>query len=119
MPTQSSSVPAPLLVACLCAQWCGTCRDYEPIFAALQAEFTQVRFKWIDVEDRADLVDPVEVDNFPTLLIALNGQPLFYGTITPHPETLRRLIQNHEEGASQATAQGPDVVQLAQRLQSA
>ena len=119
MPTESTSVPAPLLVACLCAQWCGTCRDYEPLFAALQAEFGQARFQWIDVEDQADLVDPVDVENFPTLLIARDGQPLFFGTVTPHLETLRRLIQNHLESLAKPATQAPDVVQLAQRLRSA
>ena len=119
MPTESVSVTTPLLIACLCAQWCGTCRDYEPLFAALQAEFEQARFQWIDVEDQADLVDPVDVENFPTLLIARDGQPLFFGTVTPHLETLRRLIQNHLDGASQPVAQAADVVELAQRLRSA
>ena len=119
MSTEPVFVPAPLTVVCLCAQWCGTCRDYEPLFAALQAEFAQARFRWIDVEDQADLVDPVDVENFPTLLIARDGQPLFFGTITPHMETLRRLIQNHLEGLSTPATQAPDVVQLAQRLQSA
>jgi thiol-disulfide isomerase/thioredoxin len=90
-----SSAPTPddLLVACLCAQWCGTCRDYQPLFAQLQTEFAHAQFVWIDIEDQADLVDPLEVDNFPTLLIASGGQARFFGTLTPHIETLRRLLQ--------------------------
>ena len=77
-----------------------------------------MRFVWIDVEDQADLVDPVEIANFPTLLIARNAQPLFFGTITPHLETLRRLIKNHLDGAEGAALQPPDVVQLTLRLQT-
>lgn len=83
-----------MLVACLCAQWCGTCRDYQSLFGQLQAEFAPVKFVWVDVEDHADWVDPIEVENFPTLLIAQGETPFFFGTLNPHIETLRRLIQS-------------------------
>ena len=92
MSTPSATAPS-LLIACLCAQWCGTCRDYNPLFKQLQAEFDTLRFVWVDVEDEADLVDPIDVEDFPTLLIASAGQARFFGTLTPHLETLRRLVQ--------------------------
>ena len=97
MPIQPTSPPATLIVACLCADWCGTCREYQPLFEQLQQEFPQARLLWVDIEDEADLVDPIEVDNFPTLLIAADGEPRFFGTVTPHIDTLRRLIQTHQE----------------------
>ena len=116
MSIESVSAPAPLLVACLCAEWCGTCRDYQPLFAQLRTEFPQVRFAWIDVEDESGLVDPVEVENFPTVLIARSGQPLFFGTLMPHLETLKRLIHNHTQPDTKPAPQPDDVVQLAARL---
>lgn len=97
-PTAAPSVPssaAPtLLIACLCAQWCGTCRDYQALFDQLSGEFAQARWLWVDVEDRADLVDPVEVENFPTLLISIGPQAHFFGPVMPHADTLRRLVQS-------------------------
>jgi thioredoxin 1 len=104
-----------LLVACLCAQWCRTCDEYHPLFSRLKTEHPQAQFHWIDIEDEADLVDPIEVDNFPTLLIATDGQARFFGFITPHIETLRRLIQ-----AQQGTlpVANPDVQALVRRLQT-
>ena len=104
-----------LLIACLCAQWCGTCRDYQPLFEQLQAEFGAAHFVWVDVEDEADLVDPIDVEDFPTLLIASGGQARFFGTLTPHIETLRRLVQAQLDCPSPAH---PDatVQALAQRL---
>jgi thioredoxin 1 len=105
-----------LLVACLCADWCGTCREYRPLFNALQREFPQTRFVWIDVEDDADLVDPIEVDDFPTLLIAAHGEPLFFGPVMPHQETLRRLIQTHREPGKPSLAQAPDVRELIRNI---
>ena len=96
-----------LYIACLCAQWCGTCNEYAPLFAQLRADFPHARLAWVDIEDQADLVDPVEVENFPTILIAVDARVRFFGTVTPHIETLRRLIQSHQEDhhASSVNAQ--------------
>ena len=66
----------PLLVACLCAQWCGTCKEYEALFHSLQTEFPGATFRWIDVEDESELVDPIEVENFPTSRLAADAQAL-------------------------------------------
>jgi thioredoxin 1 len=110
-----ASTSAPLLVVCLCAQWCGTCNDYRALFDAMQAEFAQARFVWVDIEDEADLVDPIEVEDFPTLLIASGDTPRFFGTVMPHAETLRRLLQSAAE-ADASTVASPEVSALVQRL---
>jgi len=84
----------PLLVACLCAAWCGTCRDYAPLLAELEQRIgAPVRTRWIDIEDEADLVDGIDVENFPTLLIARGERLLFFGTVLPHSSTLQRLAE--------------------------
>ena len=95
-----------VLVACLCAEWCSVCRDYRGAFEQVRSRFPQARFVWIDVEDQADLVDPIEVDDFPTLLIALGTQARFFGTVTPQAETLERLVRDRT-----ADAVGPAVTQ--------
>lgn len=107
-----------LLVACLCAAWCGACREYEPLFTQLGAEFPHAEFRWVDIEDECDLVDPVEVENFPTLLLAFPGEARFFGTVTPHLETLRRLVLLHSAAsADKSTNALPKEVQgLAERL---
>jgi thioredoxin 1 len=93
MQMPSTPIPTPLLVACLCANWCGTCRDYQPQFEQLAGQFPGVQFVWVDIEDEADLVDPIEVDDFPTILIASPTQAQFFGTVLPHIQTLKRLIE--------------------------
>ena len=115
MTSAISPSPPRLLVACLCAQWCGTCRDYRPLFDQLQAEFAAAQFIWIDIEDEADLVDPVEVDNFPTLLVVADGQARFFGTLTPHIDTLRRILQT-QLSAQRAPSVEPQAQALAQRV---
>jgi len=120
-PTTASFAPTSttgfsgLLVACLCAQWCGTCTEYRPLFTALQTEFAAARFVWVDVEDEADLVDPIEVENFPTLLIAHGADARFFGTVTPHLDTLRRLLQSSTEAGARSVADA-EVQALTQRL---
>ena len=87
-----------MLVACLCAEWCHVCGDYRSSFAqvkaAIQADHPQARFLWLDVEDEADLLHPLDVDDFPTLLIALGDAPRFFGPLTPQPQTLERLVRS-------------------------
>ena len=76
-------------------------------------------FVWVDVEDHADWVDPIEVENFPTLLMAQGTTPLFFGTLTPHVETLRRLIQSQLKdpvAMKGDTAMGSQVQALVIRL---
>ncbi len=116
MGAMSPSPDSPdLLVVCLCAQWCGSCREYRDTFRQVAASFSDARFLWIDIEDQADLVDPIEVDNFPTLLIAAGGVPRFFGALTPHKETLVRLLKAQTETSAQRLPD-PDVAALVLRL---
>ena len=71
------------LVACLCAAWCDACRDYRPRFDQLAAQHPDKHFLWIDIEDQADLVGDLDVENFPTLLIQRGETVAFYGTVQP------------------------------------
>lgn len=85
---------SPLLVACLCAQWCGTCRDYRAVMQQVLAAHPAdvLRPVWIDIEDLDEVVGDVEINDFPTLLLARDDELLFYGTLTPHAQTLERLV---------------------------
>ena len=58
---------------CLCAQWCGTCREYAQTFDQLKAALPGHRYRWIDIEDEADVIGEVDVETFPTLLVAQQG----------------------------------------------
>ncbi len=114
--SNSNTQPQPLLVACLCADWCGTCREYLPKFEQLQAQFARVHFVWIDVEDESELVDPIEVENFPTLLMATRERVQFFGTVMPHVETLQRLIETQLVPGAPAPPLAPMIEALAKRL---
>jgi len=93
MPVMDYPRDCEFFVACLCAQWCGTCRDYRAGFEALAAECPAMGFKWVDVEDEADRIGDIDVENFPTLLIQRGEAVLFFGTLLPDHSMLRRLLQ--------------------------
>jgi len=81
------------LVVCLCADWCGTCRDYRAPFEALGKELPDAEFLWVDIEDEGDWAGDFEVDDFPTLLIQRREWILFYGTMLPHVGHLQRTLE--------------------------
>jgi thioredoxin 1 len=85
-----------LLVACLCAAWCRLCDSYRATFDAIAARHPAHRFVYVDIEDESDLVHAVDVENFPTLVIAEGDTLRFLGVITPQPEMLERLVRAAE-----------------------
>ena len=107
-----------LLVVCLCAEWCSVCRDYRARFEQAQALFPQLRFVWVDVEDQSDLVDPIDVDDFPTLLIARGDGPVFFGPVRPQVEALERLLQDRLANAGARLAGRPEVGDFVSRLRA-
>ncbi|MDZ7590030.1 MAG: thioredoxin [Rubrivivax sp.] len=104
-------------VACLCAAWCRLCDDYRKVLrevgAALATEkaadlaaatasamssdlawpWTALHWHWIDIEDEADLLGEVDVETFPTLVIADAAAVRFAGPVMPQHDTLRRLLR--------------------------
>ena len=103
---QSVAVPSAQAwsVVCLCAAWCGVCRQYEVDFRALQQQFPQVRFVWLDVENEEELVGDLDVETFPTLLIAHQDRPMFLGPLLPQIKVLERLLASLQE--AQAASPG-------------
>jgi thiol-disulfide isomerase/thioredoxin len=94
------------IVACLCAAWCGTCSSYRAAFDGLAARHPDKTFVWIDVEDRADVVGDLDVENFPTLLVQRGDAVAFFGTMLPDPHVADRLIQAQAElGADELARQ--------------
>ena len=118
--TSSETVsPHMVLVACLCAEWCGVCRDYRSRFEQVTARFPDVKFIWIDVEDEADLLHPLDIDNFPTLLVGVGDEPRFLGPLTPQVDTLDRLIRAQFAAGSSTRTHDPEHVSLLSRIRQA
>ena len=80
-------------VACLCAAWCDVCENFRASYMALAALHPEMQFVWIDIEDEAELIGDIDVDNFPTLLIQRGSEIAFFGAVEPDPGTIGRLIR--------------------------
>lgn len=81
------------LVVALCAQWCGTCREFRQTFSQLEQRFPQAVFFWIDVEDDAALAEEIDVQDFPSLAIYdAQGVAHYFGTSLPQEGVVTRLL---------------------------
>ena len=125
MNARPSPDPEPLLVACLCAQWCRTCDAYLDTLAATRDAMrlghpgAATRFVWVDIEDESELVGDLDIEDFPTILLARGDRVLFFGPVLPHAQTLDRLVRNaldNDMAALPAATLAPDVRALPARL---
>ena len=112
------------LIACLCAAWCDTCGAYRKDFDDLAKRHPDKCFAWIDIEDHAELVDEIEIENFPTLLIQHQDDVAFLGTMLPDISQLHRLLNSLSENAlpikrSQLNEQAPPNWSLRQLIANA
>jgi len=82
------------IVACLCAAWCDVCTAYRLQFEPFAEQHPEHLFLWIDIEDQAEVVGDLDVENFPTLLIQQHGIVTFFGTMQPDTTQLKRLLQS-------------------------
>jgi len=116
MNLETPALPTSGLVVCLCAAWCGVCRDYQSRFVDVQAKYPQVEFRWIDVEDEADLLHPLDIEDFPTLLLVVGNEARFLGPVTPQAEMLERLIRSQIQDAAAPALADKSVADLVLRI---
>ena len=115
--TPPTSPDAGWLVICLCADWCGTCRSWRSELAAEAALHPGVQFAWVDIEDQADAVGDVDIETFPTLLIAHGDRPRFLGPVLPHAGAIGRLLESLRAD-ERNIAVTPEAGPLLQRLRA-
>src|SRR3954469_12165532 len=94
-------------VICLCAEWCNVCRDWRDAFDEAASAHRELRFAWVDVEDEADAMGDVDIETFPTVLIARGDQALFLGPVQPSGAQLTRLVASLLESAGDAHGPSP------------
>lgn len=92
------------IVACLCAAWCDTCREFRPAFEALARQHPDQRFIWIDIEDQAEVVGDFDVENFPTILLQKADTVAFFGPVLPETRGVQRLLAAQMEKSDEMLA---------------
>ena len=114
--TQELNKAGEWLVVCLCADWCGTCKQYRQPFEQLAFQFPQMRFVWLDVEDREDVTGDLDIETFPSILVAQGGQARFLGPILPQIPVLARMLQALPQDEAARPADVQEAQDLLQRL---
>lgn len=131
----SSAAPAPSLVSappvfapaptsdwwvvCLCAEWCRVCGEYRALFDALAQETPHARFVWLDVEDDDEIAGDLDVETFPTLLIADGHHARFLGPLLPQAPVLARLLASLQADTSTSQPQSAPAQALFERVRAA
>lgn len=103
-----------LLVVCLCAAWCDTCRDFHAVFTRLAEANATTTFVWLDVEDDSMLVSDIDLESFPTLAVFRGGEPLFFGVTRPQASVVTRTLASLTEAGARPIAV-PEAVAALQR----
>jgi thioredoxin 1 len=117
MESQAGNDKAKWWVACLCAAWCGVCRDWLPLFTEQARAHPHMRFAWVDVEDEDDAMGDVDIETFPTLLVARGDQVLFLGPIPPSASQFARMLATLQAQPQPSAALAAHANTLLQRLQ--
>ena len=82
-----------LAVIDLYADWCGPCRMLAPILSDLEAEYTDVKFCKINVDDEPELAKAFNVSSIPMVALVKNNTFVDLSVGLVPRETLRRLIE--------------------------
>ncbi|MGM0590373.1 MAG: thioredoxin domain-containing protein [Halobacteriota archaeon] len=51
------------------ADWCGPCKTQDPILEELEAEYGEVEFEKVDVDEEQDVANEYQVRSLPTLVV--------------------------------------------------
>jgi hypothetical protein len=70
------------------------------------------------VEDEADLLHPLDVEYFPTLLMAIGPEPRFFGPLTPQLEMLDRLVKSQLDNVGAPALADPELKTLVSRIRT-
>lgn len=103
-------------VYCLCAEWCGVCREWRAVFDAQAAAHPHDRFAWVDVDAHEEVLDAVEIETFPVLLIAEQGRVLFFGAMQPSGAILARVLARADSPALPEDSQAQQLLTFLQTL---
>jgi thioredoxin 1 len=113
---ESADSPAAWRVICLCAGWCGVCREWQPLFEQQARAHPQVHFAWVDIEDEAQAIGDMDVETFPTLLIACGDEARFMGPVPPSAPQLARLLASLQDAGGPAPSLPEGAQPLLRRL---
>lgn len=105
-------VDACALIVGLCAAWCGTCREFAAVFQKVADAYPDATFVWLDIEDDSALAGDIDVENFPSLAVFREGQPVHFGVTLPQQGVIVRLLAGLLADTPRPVAVATEVAQL-------
>lgn len=91
--------PMPWRVAVFCADWCRVCREFVPQLQRSLGGRDDVRLLCLDIESFPDEEDLLDIENFPTLLLAdAQGRARYAGAVLPKVAAVEQLIDSAARG---------------------
>jgi thioredoxin 1 len=118
MDSMASDDQATWWVACLCAAWCGVCREWMPMFTAQARANPHMRFAWVDVEDEDETMGDVDIETFPTLLVARGDEVMYLAPIPPLASQFTRLLARLQAQPRPDPGVPPEANALLRRLRA-
>lgn len=78
------------------ATWCGPCRQFAPIFHAVQKDFKgKVRFTTVDIDQNQQLAQQFRIEAVPTIIfLSPEGRELQRFTGAPDEATFRNAVSS-------------------------
>lgn len=78
------------------AEWCGACKDFNPIYEKVANKFSQHVFAKIDTVKEKKLTSVLEIENIPTLMIYRDGILIFQQPGYYEEDKLQDIIKQAE-----------------------
>ena len=78
------------------AAWCGTCKQFEPLFKRVAEEHSQHTFAKLDTETNKDMRSVLGISHIPSLLLYRDGVLLFNEPGNFDEKTLSGIIGQAE-----------------------
>ena len=116
LPDHPRLAERPLVVMALCADWCGTCREFQDVLSRIAQAHPEMLFAWADIEDDAELVGDIDVDDFPTLAVFRAGQTLHFGASLPLEPVVTRLLESLAQSSGVSTPAPSAVAEFGRML---
>lgn len=85
-----------LTVIDLWAPWCGPCRMLAPVLDELEADFPDVKFCKINVDEEAELARMFRVESIPMVALVKDNTFLDMSVGYVPKEKLAKLIEEHK-----------------------